>query len=75
MSTFEFQPSLCKAQINSTPESLRLAWCQQQTAICSNLCIQSTKVNQCNYKTLLYQCDCANGTSLTLSPSIDQTIV
>ncbi|KAJ3376048.1 hypothetical protein GGF31_000114 [Allomyces arbusculus] len=62
------------AQINMTAIKTRQEWCLQQTRVCTNVCAQQTRVNNCNYNTLAYQCSCKNGTDPTASEDVDLTI-
>jgi hypothetical protein len=57
---------------NSVPLSERQAWCQQEKQTCPIICQQvadgTTKVNDCNPKTLTYGCICGNG----LQPNVSE---
>ncbi|KAJ3367028.1 hypothetical protein GGF32_000089 [Allomyces javanicus] len=62
------------AQINATAVSTRVAWCQQQTAMCSSVCAFKTMTNVCSYTNLAFACVCTNGTRIDFSDSVDMTI-
>lgn len=58
---------------NSVSESTRDGWCQQQTAQCPLICLQTaansatTSSNECDPDSLTYSCVCDNGISPNVS--------
>ncbi|KAL7753808.1 hypothetical protein RI367_000740 [Sorochytrium milnesiophthora] len=62
------------SQIASVDVSTRIAWCTQQTSVCSNVCANSVSSNYCNYNSLQYRCVCQNGTQPSFSSTIDLTV-
>ncbi|ORZ38869.1 hypothetical protein BCR44DRAFT_98614, partial [Catenaria anguillulae PL171] len=62
------------AQINATAVETRVAWCQHQTSLCTNVCAWQTLANVCSVSSLAYTCVCKNGTRVDFSDAVDMTI-